>query len=112
DGATRPGAPGHDSGSPSTGDPVASGEPAAGGADGGDARAPMVGVVREVHVAPGDAVNEGDRLITMEAMKMDIYVNAPVSGKVAALHCKPGDTTTEGAVLATVSPAAGGAGAP
>ena len=102
-GANAPPAPASGAGAPAT---------SSAAAGGGDARAPMVGVVREVHVAAGDAVDEGERLITMEAMKMDIYVNAPVSGKVAAVHCKPGDTATEGAVLATVGPAAGGAGAP
>ena len=77
----------------------------------GDVRAPMVGVIREVHVAVGTPVAEGERLVTMEAMKMDIYVNASVDGTVAAVHCKPGETTVEGAVLVTIAPAGGKAGA-
>ncbi|MFW5689717.1 MAG: acetyl-CoA carboxylase biotin carboxyl carrier protein subunit [Spirochaetota bacterium] len=74
---------------------------------GGDVRAPMVGVVREIHTAVGKTVSAGDRLITMEAMKMDIYVNAPVDGEVTAVTCAVGETATEGAVLATVSPTGG-----
>ena len=83
--------------------------PAAPSSGSGDVRAPMVGVVREIHVSAGDRVTEGDLLITMEAMKMDIYVNAHLSGTVSAIHCKPGDTTTDGAPVATISP--GGADA-
>lgn len=71
----------------------------------GEARAPMVGVVREIHARPGARVAAGDRLVTMEAMKMDIYVTAPVDGEVTAVLCSVGDTTSEGAVLAAVSPA-------
>jgi pyruvate/2-oxoglutarate dehydrogenase complex dihydrolipoamide acyltransferase (E2) component len=71
----------------------------------------MVGVIREIHVAPGDAVAAGDRVITMEAMKMDIYVNAPAAGSVAAIHCRPGDTTSEGALLLTLAPGASAPGA-
>ncbi len=73
----------------------------------GEAPAPMVGVVREIHVRPGDRVAAGDRLVTMEAMKMDIYVTAPVDGEVTSVLCSVGDTTNEGAVLATVGPADG-----
>ena len=73
----------------------------------GDVRAPMVGVVREIHVAQGNTVESGDRVITMEAMKMDIYVNAPVDGSVASILCSVGETATEGAVLATIAPAEG-----
>lgn len=76
----------------------------------GDVRAPMVGVVREIHAKPGVPVNAGDLIITMEAMKMDIYVNAPVTGTVAAVLCTAGETASEGSVLATVTPATSGAG--
>ncbi len=69
---------------------------------------PMVGVVREIHVAAGAAVAEGDRLVTMEAMKMEIYVTAPCPGSVAEVLCSAGDTVTDGAELLRIS--AGGAG--
>lgn len=88
-------------------------QPAAGsqakGAE-GDVRAPMVGVVREIHAKQGATVHAGDLIITMEAMKMDIYVNAPVTGTVAAVLCTAGETASEGSVLATVTPAASGGG--
>ncbi len=66
---------------------------------------PMVGVVREVHVTSGAAVAEGGRLVTMEAMKMEIYVTAPCSGRVAEVLCSAGDTVTEGAELLRISAA-------
>lgn len=85
----------------------AAGTVADGGAA-GEARAPMVGVVREIHARPGDRVSEGDLVVTMEAMKMDIHVNAPVDGKVTSVLCSVGDTTSEGVVLVTIEPNAGG----
>ncbi|MFW6262293.1 MAG: acetyl-CoA carboxylase biotin carboxyl carrier protein subunit [Spirochaetota bacterium] len=56
----------------------------------------------------GEAGGTGDRVVTMEAMKMDIYVTAPVDGEVTSILCSHGDTTSEGAVLATVVPSDGG----
>jgi biotin carboxyl carrier protein len=89
--------------SPSPAAPTGTGEtPRSTGA--GEVHAPMVGVVREVHARQGARVASGDLIITMEAMKMDIYVNAPISGTVSALLCSPGETATEGAVLATITP--------
>ncbi len=66
---------------------------------------PMVGVVREVHATNGAAVVEGDRLVTMEAMKMEIYVTAPCPGRVAEVLCSIGDTVTDGTELVRISAA-------
>lgn len=66
---------------------------------------PMVGVVREVHATNGAAVAEGDRLVTMEAMKMEIYVTAPCSGSVVEVLCSVGGSVTEGAELLRISAA-------
>jgi 3-methylcrotonyl-CoA carboxylase alpha subunit len=63
----------------------------------------MVGVIREIHVAPGDTVAAGERVITMEAMKMDIYVNAPESGAITGVSCAAGESVAEGTVLATIA---------
>ena len=82
----------------------ASAPPVADGAA-GEARAPMVGVVREINARAGDRVAAGDRVVTMEAMKMDIYVTAPIDGEVTSVLCSVGDKTSEGAVLATIAPA-------
>jgi len=58
--------------------------------------APMTGTVKEIMVAVGDSVNEGEQIMLMEAMKMDIEVAAPASGKVSEIYSKPGDSIKEG----------------
>ena len=55
-------------------------------AEAGNARhigAPMPAVVTEIRVSPGDKVSAGDVLVTLEAMKMEVKVNAEVDGVVA-----------------------------
>ncbi|MCB1717973.1 MAG: biotin/lipoyl-binding protein, partial [Candidatus Competibacteraceae bacterium] len=68
-------------------------------ADGDRLIAPMPGLVQSVKVDIGAAVNKGDALLIMEAMKMELTLNAPCSGIVTALHVAPGDQVTEGSVL-------------
>lgn len=62
----------------------------------GDVGAPVAGKVTEIHVAVGAMVSVGDKLITMEAMKMFVDVCAPASGKVDAINCAVGDVVSEG----------------
>ena len=83
-------------------DPLAAGEEAAGGED--VLRAPLPGVVRAIHVAEGESVAEGARLVTLEAMKMEHSLRAPRSGVVAELPAAEGDAVAEGAVLAALAP--------
>ncbi|SDZ75080.1 biotin carboxylase N-terminal domain-containing protein [Rubrimonas cliftonensis] len=68
----------------------------------GDVRAPMPGLVKAVHVAAGDAVAQGDRVATLEAMKMEHALRAPLAGVVARLDVAPGDLVEDGALLATI----------
>jgi 3-methylcrotonyl-CoA carboxylase alpha subunit len=81
-------------------------DPLARGAEteaGGDAvRAPMPGLVKAVHVASGEAVEAGARLVTLEAMKMEHALRAPRAGTVAAVPVAPGDQVEEGALLAAL----------
>jgi biotin carboxyl carrier protein len=53
-------------------------------------------------VAPGQKVLAGDRLLVLEAMKMEIAVAAPFSGTVETLKCKAGALVTAGQQLVTV----------
>jgi 3-methylcrotonyl-CoA carboxylase alpha subunit len=68
----------------------------------GDGRivAPMPGRVVSVHVAEGDAVARGQRLMVLEAMKMEHALAAPFDGVVDHLAARTGDQVTEGAVMA------------
>ncbi|MDX8387021.1 MAG: sodium-extruding oxaloacetate decarboxylase subunit alpha [Ghiorsea sp.] len=57
-----------------------------------DVTTPMPGRIVAVNVAIGDAVEAGDTVVTVEAMKMENPVHAPVSGTVKAIHVAEGDT--------------------
>ena len=50
-------------------------------------RAPMMGVVIAVDVQAGQAVQAGDRLGTLESMKMEMAITAPEAGRVAWVGC-------------------------
>lgn len=77
--------------------------PASFGAAGpGDEVAPLGGVVQTVHVSVGQAVNEGDKLVSLEAMKMVTHVVARRGGKVISIAVKPGDPVDAGQVLLTI----------
>ena len=52
--------------------------------------APMPGVVATVAVKAGDAVQEGDLLLTIEAMKMETGLHAERDAVVKAVHVQPG----------------------
>ncbi|MGR3541327.1 MAG: ATP-binding protein [Hasllibacter sp.] len=64
----------------------------------GGVEAPMPGLVREVLVAAGDSVAEGDRLAVMEAMKMEHVLRAPRDGVVASAVA-PGAQVEAGAPI-------------
>jgi len=73
---------------------------AAGGARGPRlVKAIMPGIVREVSVAPGDAVAKGQPLLILEAMKMQNEIRADHDGVVAKLHVSAGDTVEKGTKL-------------
>lgn len=69
---------------------------ASAGAAAGDVPSPLSAVVVSVDVKVGQQVNEGDKLITLEAMKMNTIVNAPSAGTVKAIHVSAGDAVEEG----------------
>ncbi|MEO5611494.1 MAG: acetyl/propionyl/methylcrotonyl-CoA carboxylase subunit alpha [Sphingomicrobium sp.] len=68
--------------------------------------APMPGRVTAVEVKAGDAVTKGQRLLTLEAMKMEHGLTAPFDGVVAELNAEAGAQVSEGAVLVRVEAAA------
>jgi acetyl-CoA/propionyl-CoA carboxylase biotin carboxyl carrier protein len=64
--------------------------------------APMPGTVLQVRVENGDEVAEGDIVLVLESMKMELSVVAPHPGTVAGLSLTPGDRVERGQVLAAV----------
>lgn len=77
-------------------------EAASGGggpAGGGKTLAPMPGIVRQVLVAVGDAVKQGQAVARMEAMKMEVPIVAGRDGTVKEICAKPGQIVDAGAEL-------------
>jgi len=61
--------------------------------------APMPGQVRSVNVKEGDEVKKGRTLLTMEAMKMEIKIQALMDGKVKSVFVSQGDTVEREQIL-------------
>jgi biotin carboxyl carrier protein len=62
----------------------------------------MPGKIVAVLVGEGDAVEKGQGLVIVEAMKMENEVRSPIAGDVKEIKVKPGDTVEGGAVLLIV----------
>ncbi|MBL7076018.1 MAG: biotin attachment protein [Kiritimatiellae bacterium] len=67
-----------------------------------DVQAPMPGVVIQVGAAVGSHVNEGDPILILEAMKMEMKVPAPVSGTLTEVCVAKGDQVATAQVLARI----------
>ena len=61
--------------------------------------APMPGLIVRVNVSPGDAVQAGQGLVVMEAMKMENELRAPAAGTVKTVMVEPGKAVEKGTVL-------------
>ena len=61
--------------------------------------APMGGKVIDVKVKVGDAINEGDEIVILEAMKMELPIAAEAAGTVKEVKCNQGDTVEAEGVL-------------
>ena len=75
------------------------------GGSGASLEAPMPGNVLAVKVGEGDEVNEGDVLVVLESMKMELQVVSPADGVVGELSVSEGDQVTRGEALVAVGPA-------
>jgi glutaconyl-CoA/methylmalonyl-CoA decarboxylase subunit gamma len=69
---------------------------------GGTVKAPLPGAILNVHVKVGDKVVMGQRLITLEAMKMENNIDSDKEGKVSLINVKKGDSVMEGDVLVVI----------
>jgi acetyl-CoA carboxylase biotin carboxyl carrier protein len=67
-----------------------------------EVRAEMVANVWKVVAAEGDHVDDGDTLVILESMKMEIPVLAEDAGVITKLHVAEGDVIQEGDLIATI----------
>jgi 3-methylcrotonyl-CoA carboxylase alpha subunit len=82
--------------------PGSGGAGAGGGAGDGTLLSPMPGRILSVDVRQGDKVAKGQKLVTLEAMKMEHSMLAPFDGVVAELAASEGAQVTEGSMLVRV----------
>ncbi|MEV7493061.1 acetyl/propionyl/methylcrotonyl-CoA carboxylase subunit alpha [Streptomyces anulatus] len=91
-------------------DPVEASLSGAGRSGADTLAAPMPGTVTVVKVAVGDAVEAGQSLLVVEAMKMEHVISAPHAGTVTELDVIAGATVAMDQILAVVAPVAAGEG--
>lgn len=65
----------------------------------GELRAPMPGQIRAVQVLEGQTVAQGQTLVVVEAMKMELKVAAPFEGTVKTVRVQPGQTVEKDELL-------------
>ena len=64
-----------------------------------DVEAHITGTVWKIEVQIGDAVEEGDTVVILESMKMEMPVDAEDEGKVKQILCEEGQAVNEGDTL-------------
>jgi glutaconyl-CoA/methylmalonyl-CoA decarboxylase subunit gamma len=70
----------------------------------GSLTAPMPATVRQIVAGPGTQVKQGDVLLVLEAMKMELPVRAPGDGTVASVNCREGELVQAGQELIELAP--------
>ena len=63
---------------------------------------PMPATVVAINAAPGQSVSEGDTVIVLEAMKMELPIKAPRGGVVKAVNCAKGELVQPGVPLVEI----------
>ncbi len=67
-----------------------------------EVEAQITGNVWKIEKAVGDAVEEGETVLILESMKMEIPVEAPCAGRIAEIRVAEGESVEEGAILAVI----------
>jgi pyruvate carboxylase subunit B len=65
----------------------------------GQVLAPIPGLITSVSVVKEDEVDSGDKLLILEAMKMENEITAPIGGIISAVYVSPGEIVEKGALL-------------
>ena len=82
--------------------PAAAAAPVAGGAGSEEILSQTPGNVWKILKNPGDTVAEGDIIMILEAMKMEIDIAAPKAGKIVSIDVNVNDTVADAQLLATM----------
>ncbi|KFN40200.1 MAG: biotin attachment protein [Sulfuricurvum sp. MLSB] len=70
--------------------------------DGAEVRAMLPGAVWKIIAEAGSVVNEGDKIMILESMKMEVDIVAPCNGVVQSILVRPNDKVVEGQALAII----------
>ncbi len=70
--------------------------------EGGVMKSPLPGTILELHVKVGDKVSMGQKIITLEAMKMENQLHADREGVIQSINCAKGDAVMEGDTLMVI----------
>ncbi|MEI6576247.1 MAG: biotin/lipoyl-containing protein [Bacteroidota bacterium] len=82
---------------------VAKTNPPGGRKGSGVVKSPLPGTIIALNVAAGDAIKIGQKLLVLEAMKMENNINSDKEGTVSEINVKKGDTVMEGQILMVIS---------
>jgi acetyl-CoA carboxylase biotin carboxyl carrier protein len=69
----------------------------------GNIESPLSGTIKEVLVKEGATVQEGETVLILESMKMEIPVDSTATGSVSKVAVAPGDFVKQGDILVVVS---------
>ena len=84
--------------------PAAAAAPAAKPAGAGEkVPSPLPGVIIEISVKEGQQVKQGQKVVILEAMKMENEIPAPKDGTITEIHVHKGDTLQEGDPVVTIA---------
>ena len=68
-----------------------------------DVKAHITGTVWKIEKPAGSKVAEGEVVVILESMKMEMPIEAPVAGKIASIAVKEGEPVDEGKVVAVIA---------
>ena len=66
-------------------------------------KSPLPGLILQIAVSVGDTITRGQKILTMEAMKMDNEIKSDVEGVVSAIKVSPGQTVLQDEVLIEIN---------
>ena len=68
----------------------------------GNIKSPLPGVILELYIREGDMVKIGQKLLMLEAMKMENIINSDKEGRVVSIKADKGSTVMEGDILIVI----------